>query len=106
MWEARESSEAPLWPRRSNDYFLAAKAVGAPTTQILVRHVLPNIVAPLIIIFSINVGGVILAEASLSFLGFGLPIKCPQLGRHAQPGGAAGSWSWRHGWRYLARVCA
>ena len=36
----------------------------AATTQILVRHVLPNIVAPLIIIFSINVGGVILAEAS------------------------------------------
>ena len=65
---------------KGNDYFLAAKAVGAPTTQILVRHVLPNIVAPLIIIFSINVGGVILAEASLSFLGFGLPIKVPSWG--------------------------
>ena len=52
----------------------------AATTQILVRHVLPNIVAPLIIIFSINVGGVILAEASLSFLGFGLPIKVPSWG--------------------------
>ncbi len=44
------------------------------------RHVLPNIVAPLIIVFSINVGGVILAEASLSFLGFGLPIKVPSWG--------------------------
>ena len=44
------------------------------------RHVLPNIVAPLIIIFSINVGSVILAEASLSFLGFGLPIKVPSWG--------------------------
>ena len=65
---------------KGNDYFLAAKAVGAPTTQILVRHVLPNIVAPLIIVFSINVGGVILAEASLSFLGFGLPIKVPSWG--------------------------
>ena len=74
---------------KGNDYFLAAKAVGAPTTQILVRHDLPNIVAPLIIVFSINVGGVILAEASLSFLGFGLPIKGPELGRDAQPGGAA-----------------
>ena len=41
---------------------------------------LPNIVAPLIIVFSINVGGVILAEASLSFLGFGLPIKVPSWG--------------------------
>ena len=65
---------------KGNDYFLAAKAVGAPTTQILVRHVLPNIVAPLIIVFSINVGGVILAEASLSFLGFGLPISVPSWG--------------------------
>ena len=51
-----------------------------PLRQILVRHVLPNIVAPLIIVFSINVGGVILAEASLSFLGFGLPIKVPSWG--------------------------
>ena len=62
---------------KENDYFLAAKAVGTPTTQILVRHVLPNIMAPLIIIFSINIGGVILSEASLSFLGFGLPVDFP-----------------------------
>ena len=65
---------------KGNDFFLAARAVGAPTRQVLVRHVLPNIVAPLIIVFSINVGGVILAEASLSFLGFGLPIKVPSWG--------------------------
>ncbi len=65
---------------KGNDYFLAARAVRAPTRQVLVRHVLPNIVAPLIIVFSINVGGVILAEASLNFLGFGLPIKVPSWG--------------------------
>ena len=65
---------------KGNDYFLAARAVGSPTRQVLVRHVLPNIVAPLIIVFSINVGGAILAEASLSFLGFGLPIKVPSWG--------------------------
>ena len=63
-----------------NDYFLAAKAVGTPTSQILIRHVLPNIMAPIIIIFSINIGGVIIAEASLSFLGFGLPAKVPSWG--------------------------
>ena len=40
---------------KENDYFLAARAVGTPTTQILIRHVLPNIMAPLIIVFSINV---------------------------------------------------
>ena len=65
---------------KENDYFLAAKAVGTPTTQILIRHLVPNIVAPLIIIFSINIGGVIITEASLSFLGFGLPVKIPSWG--------------------------
>ena len=65
---------------KENDYFLAARAVGIPTRQILIRHVLPNIIAPLIIIFSINIGGVIIAEASLSFLGFGLPPKVPSWG--------------------------
>ena len=65
---------------KENDYFLAAKAVGTPTTQILLRHVLPNIVAPVIVIFSINIGGVIMSEASLSFLGFGLPPNIPSWG--------------------------
>ncbi len=65
---------------KENDYFLAARAVGTPTPQVLIRHVLPNIMAPIIIIFSINIGGVIIAEASLSFLGFGLPIKIPSWG--------------------------
>ena len=65
---------------KENDYFLAAKAVGVPTSQILIRHVLPNILPPLIIIFSINIGGVIIAEASLSFLGFGLPAQIPSWG--------------------------
>ena len=54
--------------------------MGTPTTQILIRHVLPNIMAPLLIVFSINIGGVIIAEASLSFLGFGLPPKIPSWG--------------------------
>ena len=65
---------------KENDYFLAARAAGTPTSQILVRHVLPNITAPVIIIFSINIGGVIVSEASLSFLGFGLPIEVPSWG--------------------------
>ena len=54
--------------------------MGSPTTATLMRHVLPNIMAPVIIIFSITVGGVIIAEASLSFLGFGLPVNIPSWG--------------------------
>ena len=46
----------------------------------MLRHVLPNIAAPLIVVFSINVGSVIIAEASLSFLGFGLPASIPSWG--------------------------
>ena len=65
---------------KENDYFLAARAIGSPTTATLMRHVLPNIMASVIIIFSINIGGVIIAEASLSFLGFGLPVKVPSWG--------------------------
>ena len=65
---------------KENDYFLAAHAVGSPTHQTLVRHVLPNIMPVMIIIFSITVGGVIMSEASLSFLGFGLPAQIPSWG--------------------------
>jgi peptide/nickel transport system permease protein len=65
---------------KENDYFLAARAVGTPTSQILIRHVLPNIMAPVIIIFSINIGGVIMSLASLGFLGYGLPPTMPDWG--------------------------
>ena len=65
---------------KENDYFLAARAIGSPGAATLMRHVLPNIMAPIIIIFSITVGGVIIAEASLSFLGFGLPPDVPSWG--------------------------
>ncbi len=65
---------------KENDYFLAARAMGTPTRQILLRHVLPNIMPVMIIIFSINIGAVIISEASLSFLGCGLPIEVPSWG--------------------------
>lgn len=65
---------------KENDYFLATRAIGSPTAATLIRHVLPNIMPVMIIIFSISVGGVIMAEASLSFLGFGLPLDVPSWG--------------------------
>ncbi len=65
---------------KENDYFLAARAVGSPTTATLIRHVLPNIMPVVIIILSITVGGVILSLASLGFLGFGLPASDPDWG--------------------------
>jgi peptide/nickel transport system permease protein len=61
-------------------YVLAAKATGAGTTKILLRHILPNVMAPIIVLFSIRIPGVILTEASLSFLGFGIPPPDPSWG--------------------------
>ncbi len=65
---------------KENDYFLAAQAIGSPTSRTLRRHVMPNIMAPIIVIFSISVGDIILSEASLSFLGYGVPPDVPSWG--------------------------
>ncbi|MBA7599421.1 Oligopeptide transport system permease protein OppC [subsurface metagenome] len=65
---------------KENVYVEAAKAIGCPTSRILTRHILPNIMAPIIVSFSMTVPGVILAEATLSFLGFGIPPPMPSWG--------------------------
>ena len=62
---------------KESTYFQAAEAAGSSKWTTLVRHVLPNTIPLIIIIFSINIGGVIISEASLSFLGFGLPREIP-----------------------------
>ncbi len=58
---------------KESDYFLAARAIGSPTRRTMMRHIMPNIMPIMIIIFSTSIGGMIMAEAGLSFLGFGLP---------------------------------
>ena len=65
---------------KESAFFQAADAIGCSKWTVLVRHVLPNIAAPVIVIFSINIGSVIISEASLSFLGFGLPVHVPSWG--------------------------
>lgn len=65
---------------KENAYLEASLAVGSSTSRMLLRHVLPNIMAPIIISFSLAVPGVILGEASLSFLGFGIPAPAPSWG--------------------------
>ena len=65
---------------KENVYFEAANAVGNPGWRTMLRHVLPNVLAPIIVIFSITIGTVIITEASLSFLGFGLPLNVPSWG--------------------------
>jgi len=65
---------------KENVYVEAARAVGAPTSRILLHHLLPNIIPVLILSLSIGMGGMIMAEAGLSFLGFGLPPPIPSWG--------------------------
>ena len=65
---------------KENAYFQATRVIGASQWRTFVHHVLPNIMPVVIIVFSINVGGVIISEASLSFLGFGLPVDVPSWG--------------------------
>jgi oligopeptide transport system permease protein len=55
------------------DFVLAARALGASNRRILVRHILPNALAPVIVVATISLGIFIVAEATLSFLGIGLP---------------------------------
>lgn len=65
---------------KENMYVRAADAIGASTRRILARHILPNIMAPIIILFTTRIAAVILAEATLSFLGLGIPPPVPSWG--------------------------
>ncbi len=65
---------------KENVYLEAARSIGAPTGRILNRHILPNIMPVMIIIFTVSMAGNILGEASLSFLGFGIPPPVPSWG--------------------------
>lgn len=61
-------------------YVSAARSIGCTTPKILITHILPNILAPTIVLFTTRVPNVILIEASLSFLGFGVPPPAPSWG--------------------------
>ncbi len=65
---------------RENMYVHAAQSIGAGTGRILWRHILPNIMPPIIVLFTTRVGAVILAESGLSFLGLGVPPPTPTWG--------------------------
>jgi peptide/nickel transport system permease protein len=58
----------------------AAKAIGGSTPEILIKHILPNILAPIIIMFSMAVPNMIMSESGLSFLGYGIPPPTPSWG--------------------------
>jgi len=62
------------------NYVEAARVVGASHWRIMLRHIAPQCVAPLLVVFSLNLGAAIFAEAALSYLGVGVPPPTPSLG--------------------------
>ncbi len=66
---------------KQRDYVLAAQASGATSWRIIVRHIIPNVVGVVIVLWSLAVGGVIIYESALSFLGLGVQPPNPSWGR-------------------------
>lgn len=66
---------------KNMEYVMAAKAIGCKDIRIMIRHIFPNVTAPLIIGLTLGFGGIILAEAGLSYLGFGANPDEPSWGR-------------------------
>jgi peptide/nickel transport system permease protein len=65
---------------KGKEYVQAARVIGLSPVLIMVRHVLPNVTGPVLVIATINLGLAIITEATLSFLGVGLPSTEPSLG--------------------------
>jgi peptide/nickel transport system permease protein len=65
---------------KNKDYVAAAQLIGLPAPNIMLRHVLPNTMGPVLVIATINLGLAVITEATLSFLGAGMPDTMPSLG--------------------------
>ena len=66
---------------KQKEFVEAARSVGDPDLRIVVRHILPNVLSPVLVAATIGVGGAILTESTLSFLGLGFPPDMPTWGR-------------------------
>ena len=66
---------------RGREYVEAARALGIPNSRIILRHVLPNLVSPIIVAATIDIAGIIIAESTLSFLGIGVQDPMPSWGK-------------------------
>ncbi len=64
----------------AKDYVKAVKVIGLPSRRIMWRHILPNVMGPVLVIATINLAAAVLTEATLSFLGVGMPPTYPSLG--------------------------
>jgi peptide/nickel transport system permease protein len=65
---------------RETDFIVAARAIGVPQGRVLLRHILPNVLSPIIVAATFGIAGAILTEAGLSFLGLGIKPPTPSWG--------------------------
>jgi len=79
---------------REREFVLAARALGAEEGRVVLRHVLPSILPPLLVVAAVNMSNVILAEAALSFLGLGIQPPTPAWGSMVSEGRAVQSLAW------------
>ena len=79
---------------RERDYVLAGRALGAGTWRIVTRHVLPNVLTPVVVTTTIGIAQLIVLEAGLSFLGIGAREPVPSLGTMLQDGTEAFTGTW------------
>jgi peptide/nickel transport system permease protein len=79
MWLAR-IIRGEFLSLKQRDFIEAARSVGAPGPRIIVRHLMPNVIAPIIVSTTLEIAYYMLAESALSFLGFGVPPETPTWG--------------------------
>ena len=81
IWpQVARTVRASTMVQAKREYVLAAQVIGIPSLVIMFRHVLPNVLGPVLVIATINVGLAVIGEATLSFLGVGIPASQPSLG--------------------------
>jgi len=88
-------ARAQVLSLREHDMIMAVRAVGCSNTRILLRHILPNIAGPLLVISTLELGHLMIVEAALGYLGFGVPPPTPTLGAMISSGQrylTAGGW--------------
>ncbi|MFT6559359.1 ABC transporter permease [Sneathiella sp.] len=71
---------ASVLAEKHKEYVDAARVMGMSSRRIMVRHILPNTISPILVISTIQVANAIISEAALSFLGLGMPVNKPSLG--------------------------
>jgi peptide/nickel transport system permease protein len=91
---------------RNKEYVQAARVIGVGSLRIMRRHVLPNVLGPVLVLATIQVASAIITEATLSFLGVGVPVTSPSLGTLIRNGNDtlfSGEW-WITAWPSLTLV--